>query len=165
MWFAQKSKSEILLIVILFRFHNKMVNFLRKLNLWVILCTFLAYAAPFVSPASVSLLLFAGLAYPWLLLLNLIFIALWAISRYRYWWFSTATVLIGWTYLTGIFGIHFFKNTEGSRSPQTLRVLIVIFTPPETTLKSVSVVKRLKPSAFRPLQRRIAAIRRSSPTS
>ena len=100
-----------------------MVNFLRKLNLWVILCTFLAYAAPFVSPASVSLLLFAGLAYPWLLLLNLIFIALWAISRYRYWWFSTATVLIGWTYLTGIFGIHFFKNTEGSRSPQTLRVL------------------------------------------
>jgi endonuclease/exonuclease/phosphatase family metal-dependent hydrolase len=101
-----------------------MVNTLRKLNLWVVFLTFLSYAAPFISPAKVSLFLFLGLAFPWLLLANVIFILLWATSRMRFWWFSTATLLLGWTHLTAVFGVNFWKNTEGSpKTENTVRVL------------------------------------------
>ena len=101
-----------------------MVNFLRKLNLWVVFFTLLAYAAPFISPAKVSLFLFFGLAFPWLLLANVVFILIWATSRMKFWWFSTLTLLVGWTHLTAVFGVNFWKNTEGvSKSENGLRVL------------------------------------------
>lgn len=101
-----------------------MVNFLRKLNLWVVFFTLLAYAAPFISPAKVSLFLFFGLAFPWLLLANVVFILLWATSRMRFWWFSTVTLLVGWTHLTAVFGVNFWKNREGPlKSENGLRVL------------------------------------------
>ena len=101
-----------------------MVNFLRKFNLWVVFLTFLAYCAPFISPAKVSLFLFFGLSFPWLLLANTLFIVIWAVSRMRYWWFSALTLLLGWTHLTAVFGVHFWKNTEGSaKTANTIRVL------------------------------------------
>jgi endonuclease/exonuclease/phosphatase family metal-dependent hydrolase len=101
-----------------------MVNTLRKLNLWVVFFTLLSYAAPFISPAKVSLFLFLGLAFPWLLLANVIFILLWSVSRMRFWWFSTLTLLLGWTHLTAVFGVNFWKNTEGSlKTDNTIRVM------------------------------------------
>ena len=101
-----------------------MVNFLRKFNLWVVFLTLLAYCAPYISPAKVSLFLFFGLAFPWLLLANTLFILVWAVSRMRYWWFSTVTLLLGWTHLTAVFGVNFWKNTEGSpKTENTIRVL------------------------------------------
>jgi endonuclease/exonuclease/phosphatase family metal-dependent hydrolase len=101
-----------------------MVNTLRKLNLWVVFFTLLAYAAPYISPAKVSLFLFFGLAFPWLLLANVIFILLWSVSQMRFWWFSTVTLLVGWTHLTAVFGVNFWKNTEGGiKTENTVRVL------------------------------------------
>jgi endonuclease/exonuclease/phosphatase family metal-dependent hydrolase len=101
-----------------------MVNTLRKLNLWVVFFTLLSYAAPFISPAKVSLFLFFGLAFPWLLLANMVFILIWSVSRMRFWWFSTVTLLVGWTHLTAVFGVNFWKNTEGgAKTENTLRVL------------------------------------------
>ena len=108
-----------------------MIRFLRKLNLWVILFTLLAYIAPYVSPAQMSFLMFMGVAYPWLLVVNIIFVALWALSRIRYWWYSAAVILVGWGYLTTIFGIHFRSmkspstalHTEGVGLDTTIRVM------------------------------------------
>ena len=101
-----------------------MVNFLRKFNLWVVFLTLLAYCAPFISPAKVSLFLFFGLAFPWLLLANTLFILIWSVSQMRYWWFSAVTLLLGWTHLTAVFGVNFWKNTEGSPIIEnTIRVL------------------------------------------
>ena len=93
-----------------------MVNFLRKLNLWVIFFTLLAYIAPFVSPQTMSFLLFIGLAYPWLLLLNAIFVFLWAASRMRYWWHSLVCILLGWNYFTTVIGINFTEEKKISPS-------------------------------------------------
>jgi endonuclease/exonuclease/phosphatase family metal-dependent hydrolase len=87
-----------------------MVRILRKLNLWVIFFTLLSYLAPFVRPSLMSLLMFAGLAYPWLLVANLIFIGLWAFSRMRYWWWSTVVVLMGFNYLLGVFGVNYLNQ-------------------------------------------------------
>ena len=97
-----------------------MVSFLRKLNLWLIFFTIIAYTAPFVSPQTLSFVLFVGLAYPWLLLANVIFIFLWAASRMKYWWYSTVCVLLGWSYLSSIVGFNFFtKKPTG----QVLKVM------------------------------------------
>jgi endonuclease/exonuclease/phosphatase family metal-dependent hydrolase len=87
-----------------------MVKFIRKVNLWVIFFTLLAYITPYVSPETMSFLAFVGLAYPWLLVLNLLFIFIWSVSRMRYWWYSTACILLGFGYLISVFGIHFFKE-------------------------------------------------------
>ena len=87
-----------------------MVKFIRKVNLWVIFFTLLAYITPYVSPETMSFLAFVGLAYPWLLLLNLIFIFIWAASRMPYWWYSAACILLGFGYLMSVFGVHFLKK-------------------------------------------------------
>jgi endonuclease/exonuclease/phosphatase family metal-dependent hydrolase len=97
-----------------------MVKFIRKVNLWVIFFTLLAYITPYVSPETMSFLTFVGLAYPWLLLLNLIFIFIWAASRMRYWWYSAACILLGFGYLMSVFGIHFLK---GNTSDSNLKIL------------------------------------------
>ena len=89
-----------------------MVKFLLKLNFWVIFFTLIAYITPFVSPHTMSFLIYVGLAYPWLLVLNLIFIVLWSVSRYRYWWYSAVCVVMGWNYLTTIFGFSFFQDKK-----------------------------------------------------
>ncbi len=105
-----------------------MMQFLRKLNLWIVFFTLCAYLAPYISPAQMSFLMFVGVAFPWLLVINLGFVSLWALSRIRYWWYSAAAILIGWTHLTSIFGIHYepvnkfqawvaqdtVKNTDGT---------------------------------------------------
>ncbi len=111
-----------------------MVQLLRKLNLWVILFTLFAYIAPFVSPAQMSFLMFFGVAFPWLLISNFLFMGLWALSRYRYWWYSAAVILVGWSHLTSVFGVHLGEpkimnidtvgtHTEGDRMVNGLRVM------------------------------------------
>jgi endonuclease/exonuclease/phosphatase family metal-dependent hydrolase len=97
-----------------------MVKFIRKVNLWVIFFTLLAYITPYVSPETMSFLTFVGLAYPWLLLLNLIFIFIWAASRMRYWWYSTVCIILGFGYLMSVFGIHFFRKET---SEATLKIV------------------------------------------
>ena len=101
-----------------------MVQLIRKLNLWVILFTLFAYIAPFISPAQMSFLMFFGVAFPLLLIINFIFVGLWAISRYRYWWYSAAVIAIGWSHLTSVFGVHFGQpeslNTVEERNPDTV---------------------------------------------
>ena len=97
-----------------------MVSFLKKLNLWLIFFTLIAYTAPFVSPQTLSFVLFVGLAYPWLLLANVIFVFLWAASRMKYWWYSAVCVLLGWSYLSSIVGFNFFTKTP---TGQVLKVM------------------------------------------
>jgi endonuclease/exonuclease/phosphatase family metal-dependent hydrolase len=89
-----------------------MVRFLLKLNRWVIFFTLLSYVSPFISPEQMSFMAFLGLAYPWLLLLNVVFVFLWATSRMRYWWYSALTVLLGGYYLTTIVGLNFFQSEK-----------------------------------------------------
>ncbi|MBL7814949.1 MAG: endonuclease/exonuclease/phosphatase family protein [Saprospiraceae bacterium] len=100
-----------------------MVKFIRKLNLWVILFTLLAYIAPYISPTQMSFLMFVGVAFPWLLVINIVFFLLWALSRLRYWWYSAVVILLGWSHITSIFGVHFGANTEGAANRQKIRVL------------------------------------------
>ena len=84
---------------------------MRWLNVLLILITFLSYLSPYINPESFWPVNFIGIAYPWLLLLNLLFVAFWLLRRNWYFLFSFACILMGWSHLTGFWGFHFFQAT------------------------------------------------------
>lgn len=88
-----------------------MIRFLYRLNGCVVISTLLSYCAPLISPHTVSLFIFLGLAYPWLLLFNLFFILLWGLWRKKYVFLSLLTVLLGSSYLSEIVGFNLIKDT------------------------------------------------------
>ncbi|HEY9701514.1 MAG TPA: endonuclease/exonuclease/phosphatase family protein, partial [Allocoleopsis sp.] len=103
-----------------------MVKWILKLNIWVIIFTLIAYAAPFIKPSEVSFLMLVGVAYPWLLVLNLIFIGIWAVSRYRYWWYSTICILLGVGNFISVFGVNYFKSKSNNSSSLKIITLNVL---------------------------------------
>jgi endonuclease/exonuclease/phosphatase family metal-dependent hydrolase len=85
-----------------------------------------------------SFLTFIGLAYPWLLLFNLIFIFIWATSRKRYWWYSAACILVGFGYLMSVFGIHFFKTDTKDSSLKIISFNVGAAMNYEKTIKKLN---------------------------
>lgn len=88
-----------------------MIRFLYRFNWIVVVFTLLAYCAPLISPHTASLFIFLGLAYPWLLFFNILFILFWLLSRKKYVGLSVITVLFGWSYLSQIIGFNFIKDS------------------------------------------------------
>lgn len=84
---------------------SKISRLLRWANVILIFFTFFAYLAPYVSPVSFWPLAFFGLIYPWLLLFNLLFIAVWAALRRWYFLFSLGCILLGWNHFRSIVGL------------------------------------------------------------
>lgn len=90
-----------------------MMKLLRWGNVLLVLVTLLSYLSPYVSPAVFWPLAFFGLIYPWLLLANLIFIALWIALRKYQFLLSLTCLLVGWTPMTRFFGLHFNAVPDG----------------------------------------------------
>jgi endonuclease/exonuclease/phosphatase family metal-dependent hydrolase len=61
-----------------------------------------------------------GLSYTWLLIVNLVFVALWGISRMKYWWYSAACILLGWNHVSAIYG---FSFTESKTTTNALKLM------------------------------------------
>lgn len=59
----------------------------------------LSYLSVFISPDQIWLLAFFGLAYPFLLVINLILVAFWIYKKKLMFLFSLITILLGWNYL------------------------------------------------------------------
>lgn len=92
---------------------------LRWLNLLLVCLTFLCYLSPFVDPASFWLFSFLGMAYPWFLLFNLLFILFWIFSKKWYFLFSVGCVLLGWNHFQSFVGL----NTPLPKSKEELTVM------------------------------------------
>lgn len=60
----------------------------------------IAYLAPYVSPENFWLIAFFGLAYPVILILNLFFVAYWAIQFKKRFAYSLIIILGGWVHLS-----------------------------------------------------------------
>ncbi|MEM0993270.1 MAG: endonuclease/exonuclease/phosphatase family protein, partial [Bacteroidota bacterium] len=78
---------------------------MKWLNQGLIIVTLLSYLSPFLHPEQFSWISALGLIYPFLLLLNLLFLLYWGIRRKRYFLFSLVCVLLGWTFLSRNFGL------------------------------------------------------------
>jgi len=72
------------------------------LNILGAIAMLLAYLAPFVNPARVFLPALFGLAYPYLLLLNVAFLCFWLIRWKKEILISVIVILLGWNHLNNL---------------------------------------------------------------
>ena len=78
---------------------------LLYLNYLVVLLLLLAYLSVYISPADVWIFSFLGLAYPYLLIFNLIFVGWWVYRKKMVFLISLVAIIIGWNYLASYFQI------------------------------------------------------------
>ncbi|MBL4753952.1 MAG: endonuclease/exonuclease/phosphatase family protein [Flavobacteriales bacterium] len=58
-----------------------------------------SYLAPYINPAVFWPIALLGLAYPFLLIFNVLFLFYWIVRRKKYLWVSLLTILFGWSYI------------------------------------------------------------------
>ncbi len=97
---------------------------MRKLlllfNAGLIFFTLMSYLSASTAPDTTKIFYFIGLAYPWLLIFNLLFIGFWIMKKQRYWLYSLVTLLIGWGNITKYWGLSLL---DGSTKKQTIKIL------------------------------------------
>ncbi|MCF8298140.1 MAG: hypothetical protein K9J13_11385, partial [Saprospiraceae bacterium] len=104
---------------------KKRLGFLGKIfllfNYIFALTLLLSYLAPFISPDTFSFLAFIGLAYPYILAINLIFIVLWIISAKKYFLVSLIIIAIGWNNVGR--HVQYSKTTEQNDSIPSIKIV------------------------------------------
>lgn len=92
---------------------KRRLNFIDRIFLWInfclSVCLIISYAAPVTNPATFWVIAFFGLAYPFILLANLIMVLYWLLRRS--WWvlLPVLCIAVGWNDLAKTFGFHFQK--------------------------------------------------------
>lgn len=81
-------------------------NWIRWLNLMLVIVTLFAYLSPFIDPANFGYFAILGLFFPWLLAANLLFIVYWIIRRRKYFLFSAGVILVGFQHCERFVGFH-----------------------------------------------------------
>ena len=93
---------------------NKSLSLFNKialgLNVVVILQLFAAYLASYISPAKGWYFGFSGLAYPLILITNVIFIFFWLFQLKKYFLFSLLAILIGFQHFNNTFQFPFAND-------------------------------------------------------
>jgi len=89
------------------KFANKVLLILNVLGAAALL---LAYLAPLVDPAKWGVPALFGLAYPYILLVNLIFTCFWLIRWRKEVILSLAVIILGWNPLNNLIPFHFNKT-------------------------------------------------------
>lgn len=72
-------------------------------NAGVVLALLVTYLSVFVSPADFWILAFFGLAYPYILLINILFVIFWLLTRWKLSFFSLLAILSGTNHLQNYF--------------------------------------------------------------
>jgi endonuclease/exonuclease/phosphatase family metal-dependent hydrolase len=86
-------------------------NIILILNMLAIVALVFAYVSVFIAPDVFWIPSLFGLAYPWLLAVNVVFAVFWLIIKPRYAVLSLIATLGGWTFLTASFQLN-GKETE-----------------------------------------------------
>ena len=91
------------------------------INFLLIGFTLLAYLAPFISPGKFWLPPFAGLAYPFLLMANLLFVIFWLVVSPRISLISLATIIVGFSLFFRHFQFH-YPDEFNKNAPEVIHV-------------------------------------------
>lgn len=94
-------------------------------NILLAFCLLLSYTAPIINPAKILLPAFLGLAYPYLLIINLIFLIYWIVRLRKEFLISLVVVLLGWSHLTNFVPLRFQKTPEPNK-PITLSPIKIL---------------------------------------
>lgn len=85
----------------------------------------LSYLASLVDPLTFWPLAFFGLAYPWLLLINLLFGVFWLFKKAKFSLISAVAILIGWKFLLNSIG---FRESTAINVPKSSQNFIRVMT-------------------------------------
>ena len=107
---------------------DKKLHLIDWIFLWIniLLCLALlfGYLAPGTDPRTIWLPAFLGLAYPLILLLNVLIIFYWVIRKKWYYLISIITVLIGYNVLLNHLGLRFGnKEVALPKPPNSIRIM------------------------------------------
>ncbi len=94
------------------------MKLIRWLNVLVILASFIAYLSPYVNPKLFWPFAFFGIAYPWLLFANAIFILYWLAKKKTYFILSLCCIILGWKHISNVIGFNY-----SSINPKHLQVM------------------------------------------
>lgn len=83
---------------------------LDAIYLLALIALILSYFAPVANPKSFWIIAFFGLAFPWLLLINLFFLIWWIIRWKKFYWLSLIVILAGWNHIRLL--IHFGEKKQ-----------------------------------------------------
>jgi endonuclease/exonuclease/phosphatase family metal-dependent hydrolase len=100
-------------------FFNRIAGFC---NHFAAIGLLLSYLAHYISPERFWLIAFFGLAYPLLVILNIFFVAYWAIQFQKRAFYSLLVILAGWTQLTCFFQLR-FGDTKPEDSEKIMKVM------------------------------------------
>lgn len=109
------------------RAKKRNLSFIDKIFLWInyLLCAalLLGYLAPYVDPRKFWPIAFFGLAYPPLLLANLLIMLYWLLRRSWFIGLSLITILIGWNVLSNNIGIRLPNGAGAAANQNILRLM------------------------------------------
>jgi len=94
---------------------------MKILNLLAVMALLFAYAASYISPARYWFFAFFGLAYPYLLLLNLFFVLVWFLFWKRFIWISIIVILMGFNHILSI--IQFRKPSSQNVPAGSIKIM------------------------------------------
>ncbi|MDB5153082.1 MAG: endonuclease/exonuclease/phosphatase family protein [Mucilaginibacter sp.] len=105
---------------------KKQLNFIDKLFFWIniFLCAALliSYLAPVTNPEKFWVIAFFGLAYPLLLLGNVILIVYWLLRKSKWMVLSLITIALGWNILNKNVGLR-FPSSFGMKKSEAVRIM------------------------------------------
>lgn len=81
----------------------------------------IAYLAPYISPENFWIIAFFGLVYPYLVIINFLFIVYWALRLKEAAFYSFIIIISGWTQLNNY--IQFNKPQNDSHSSNSIKVM------------------------------------------
>jgi endonuclease/exonuclease/phosphatase family metal-dependent hydrolase len=96
-------------------------NILLYVNIAFVVFLLLSFAASYVSPVEAGFIAVFGLAFPFLLLINLLFILMWLFFKKKYAFLSLVAILIGWNKIPGFFQLTF--NTQNIQHEDSFKIL------------------------------------------
>ncbi len=94
-----------------------MKNFITKIlliaNLLAAFSLIATYLSVYISPASFWIFAFIGMGYPFILIINVLFILLWILFRKWYILISVITIVLGWNIFREYFQFQLKKKEPG----------------------------------------------------
>lgn len=88
-----------------------------------LLALLFSYAASYINPKTFWLFAFFGIAYPVLLLLNLVFLIWWAVQKNKLFWISLICIVAGYNHIAHFFLFNFFRSSSINANSSSIKVL------------------------------------------
>ncbi len=107
--------------------HSIFTTIAFMVNVFFAVCLLISYASPMVSPDQYWVIAFFGLAYPFLLIINFIFIVFWMIHVKKQILLSLIVILIGYNYLNQTFQFSAKHLTDSENSIKLLSYNVRLF--------------------------------------